>query len=203
MWELDHKECLVPKNWCFWTVVLEKTHESLLDSKEIKPVNLTGNQLWIFIGRTNASTEAPILWPPDAKNWLIGKDHDAGKGWRQEEKRMMENEMVGWSCRFDGREFVQVRGLVMDREAWHAAVRGVAKSLTHLSNLTELNSVPAPWSKSRRSLYDRQRPELCRIYIVTWLTPYTPNLHGLSITSKSCVIFCKFLNLSVPESLHL
>ena len=98
-------------------------------------------------------------------------------------------------CRF--------RELVMDREAWHAAVRGVAKSLTHLSNLTELNSVPAPWSKSRRSLYDRQRLELCTIYIVTWLTPHTPNLHGLSITSESCVIFCKFLNLSVPEILHL
>ena len=82
MWELDHKESWVPKNWCFWTVVWEKTLESPLDCKEIKPVNLKGNQSWIFIGRTDAKTEAPILWPPDAKNWLIRKDPDAGKDWR-------------------------------------------------------------------------------------------------------------------------
>ena len=93
MWELDHKESWAPKNWCFWTVVLEKTPESLLDYKEIKPVNPKGNQSWIFIGRTDA--EALILWPPNAKNWLIGKDPDAGKDWGQEEKGMTEDEMVG------------------------------------------------------------------------------------------------------------
>ena len=92
MWELDYKESWVPKNWCFWTVVLEKTLESPLDRKEIKQVNLKGNQLWIFIGRTDA--EAPILWSPDAKSWFIGKDPDAGKDWGQEEKGTTEDEMV-------------------------------------------------------------------------------------------------------------
>ena len=86
MWELDHKGGWAPKNWWFWTVVLEKTLESALDSKEIKAVNPKGNQPWIFIGRTDAEAEAPILWPPDVKNWLIGKDPDAGKDWGQEEK---------------------------------------------------------------------------------------------------------------------
>ena len=93
MWELDHKDDWAPKDWCFWTV-LEKTLESPLDCKEIKPVHLKGNQVWIFIGRTDAETEAPILWPPDVKNWLIWKDPDAGKDWRQEEKGMTEDEMV-------------------------------------------------------------------------------------------------------------
>ena len=93
MWELDHKESWAVKNWCFWTVVLEKTLESLLDCKEIKPVNPQGNQSWIFIGRIDAEAEAPILWPPDAKNWHIGKDSDAGKDWRQEENGMTEDEM--------------------------------------------------------------------------------------------------------------
>ena len=93
--ELDHKEIWAPKIWCFWTVVLEKTLESPLDCKEIQPVNLKGNRSWIFIGRTVAEDEGPILWPPDAKNWLIGKDPDAGKDWRQEEKGITEDEMVG------------------------------------------------------------------------------------------------------------
>ena len=93
MWDLDYKESWVPKNWCFWTVVLEKTLESPLDSKEIQPVHSKGNQSWIFIGRTDAET--PILWPPDVKNWLIGKDPDDGKDWRQEERGMTEDEMVG------------------------------------------------------------------------------------------------------------
>ena len=96
MWELDRKESWGLKNWCFWTVVLEKTLESPLDCKEIKPVHPKGNQSWIFIGRTDAEAGAPILWPPDAKMWLIGKDPDAGKDWRQKEKGMTEVEMVGW-----------------------------------------------------------------------------------------------------------
>ena len=96
MWELDHKEGWVLKNWCFWTVVLEKTLESPLDSKEIKWVNPKGTQSWIFIGRTDAEAEAPVLWPPDAKSWLIGKDLDAGKDWGQEEKGLTEDEMVEW-----------------------------------------------------------------------------------------------------------
>ena len=102
--ELDHKETWVPKN-CFWTVVLEKTLESPLDSKKFQPVNPKGNQSWIFIGRTDVEAETPILWPSDAKNWLIGKDPDAGKDWRREEKGMTEDEIVGWHYRLNGHEF--------------------------------------------------------------------------------------------------
>ena len=106
MWEWDYKESWVLKNWYLWTVVLEKTLESPLDSKEIEPVHSKGNQSWRFIGRTDAEAEAeaPILWPPDAKNWLIGKDPDAGKDWRCEEKGMTEDEMVGWHHWLDGHE---------------------------------------------------------------------------------------------------
>ena len=106
MWELYHKKNWAPKNWCFWTVVLEKTLESPLDCKEIQPVHPKGNQSWIFIGRTDAEAEAPILWPPDVKNWLIGRDPYPGKDWRQEEKGMTEDEMVGWHHWLDGHEFV-------------------------------------------------------------------------------------------------
>ena len=136
--ELDYKGSWVLKNWCFWTVVLEKTLESPLDCKEIQPVNLKGNQSWIFIGRTDAEPETPILWPPDAKKWLIGKDLDAGKDWRQEEKGTIEDEVIGWHHWLDGHGFEQARELVMDREAWHAAVHGVAESRTWLSKWTEL-----------------------------------------------------------------
>ena len=107
MWELDHKEIWDLKNWCFWTVVLEKTLKSPLNCEEINPVNPKENQSWIFFGRTNAEAETPILWPPDAKSWLIWKDPDAGKGWRWEEMGIAENEMVGWHHRLDGHEFEQ------------------------------------------------------------------------------------------------
>ena len=111
MWELDHKESWVPRNWCFWTVVLEKTHENPLECKEIKPVNPKGNQSWIFTGRADAEAEAPILWPPDAKNWVIGKDPDAWKYWRQEEKGMTEDEMVGWHHQLNGHDFEHATGV--------------------------------------------------------------------------------------------
>ena len=104
MWELDHKESREMKNWWFWTVVLEKTLDSPLDCKEIQPVNPKGNQSWIFIGRTDAEAEVPILWLPDVKNWLIGKGHDTGKHWRQEENETMEDETVGWHHWLNGRE---------------------------------------------------------------------------------------------------
>ena len=103
--EIWTKESWVLKNWCFWTVVLEKTLESPLESKEIKPVHFKGNQSWIFIGRTDAEAETPILWPPDVKNWLIWKEPDAGKDWRREEKGTTEDEMVGWHHQFNGHEF--------------------------------------------------------------------------------------------------
>ena len=112
MWELDHKESWALKNWCFWIVVLEKTLESPLDCKEIQPVHPKGNQSRIFIGRTDVEAEIPILWPPDANNWLIWKDPDAGKDWRWEEKGMTEDEMVGWYHWLAGREFKQALGIV-------------------------------------------------------------------------------------------
>ena len=105
MWELDYKESWALKNWCFWTVVLEKTLESPLDSKEIQPIHPKGNQSWIFIGRADAEAETPILWPPDAKNWLFWKDPDARKDWRRKEKGMTEDEMVGWHHWLIGHEF--------------------------------------------------------------------------------------------------
>ena len=110
MWELNYKDTWTPKNWCFWTMVLEKTLESPLDSKEIQLVHPKGDQPWIFIGRTDAEAKAPILWLPDAKSGLTGKDPDAGKDWRQEEKGMTENEMVGWHHQIDGHEFEQALG---------------------------------------------------------------------------------------------
>ena len=104
-WELDYKESWALINWYFWTVLLEKTLESPLDSREIKPVNPKVNQSWIFIGRTDAEAETPILWPPNVKKWLIGKDPDAGKDWRQEKKGSTEDEMVGWHHRLNGHGF--------------------------------------------------------------------------------------------------
>ena len=134
MWESDHKEGWMSKNWRFWTVVLEKTTESPLDCKEIQAVNLKGNQSWILTGRTDVEAEAPILWPCDVKNWLIGKDPDAGKDWRWEEKGTTEDEMVGWH---HWEQFEQAPGVGDDdREAWRAAVRGVAKSRPRLSDWT-------------------------------------------------------------------
>ena len=105
MWELDCEESWALKNWCFWTVVLEKTLESPLDCEEIQPVHPKGYQSWVFIGRTDVEAETPILWPPDAKSWLIGKDSDAGRDWGQEEKGKTKDEMVGWHHQLHGHEF--------------------------------------------------------------------------------------------------
>ena len=138
MWELDCEESWAPKNWCFWTVVLEKTLDSPLDFREIQTVHPKGDQSWVFIGRTDVEAETPILWPPDAKSWLIGKDPDAGKDWGQEEKGTTEDDMVGWHHRLNDVGLGGLRELVMDREAWRAVVHGVAKSLGY-DWATELN----------------------------------------------------------------
>ena len=137
MWELDYKESWEPKNWCFWTVVLEKTLESPLDCKEIQPVHPKGNQSWIFIGRIDAEADTPILWPPDVKNGLIVKDPNAGKDWGQEEKGTTEDEMSGWHTNSMDMNLVELRELVMDRESWPAAIHGVSKSRTRLSDWTD------------------------------------------------------------------
>jgi len=111
MWKLECEESWALNNWCFWTVVLEKTLESPLDCKEIQPVHSKGDQSWVFIGRTDAKAETPVLWPPHAKSWLIRKDSDAGRDWGQEEKGMTENELAGWHYRLDGREFEWTPGV--------------------------------------------------------------------------------------------
>ena len=139
MWELDYKESWMLKNWCFWTVVLEKALESPLDCKEIQPVHSKGNQSWVFIGRTDAEAETPILWPPGGKNRLIRKEPDAGKDWGQEEKGMTEDEMFSGITNSMDMGLGGLRELLMDREAWRAAIHRVAKSQTRLSDWTELS----------------------------------------------------------------
>ena len=141
MWELDYKESWAPKNWCFWTVVLEKTLESPLDCKEIQPMQPKGNQSWVFIGRTDVEAEAPVLSSPDAKSWLIWEDPDAGKDCKQEEKGMTEDEMVGWHHRLNGDGFGWTPGVgdgqggLVCCGSWGCK----GSDMTELLNWTELN----------------------------------------------------------------
>ena len=139
MWELDYKESWASKNWCLWTVVLEKTLESPLDCKEIEPVHPKGDQSWVFIGRTDAEAETPILWPPHVKSWLIRKDPDAGRDWGQEEKGTPEDEMAGWHHRLDAHKFGWTPG-VGDGQgglAWYSPGGHKELDMTERLNWTE------------------------------------------------------------------
>ena len=142
MWELDCEESWVLKNWCFWTVVLEKTLESPLDCKEIQPVHFKGDQPWVFFGRNDAKAETPILWPPDVKSWLIGKDSDAGMDWGQEEKGTTEDEMAGWHHWLDGCESEGTLGVGDGRGGLACWDSGGCKESIRLSDWTE------GWEKS-------------------------------------------------------
>ena len=185
MWELDYKESWVQKNWCFWTVVLEKTLESPLDCKEIQPVHPKGDQSWIFIWRTDAKAETPILWPPDVENWLIGKDPDAWKDWRQEEKGMTKDRMVGWhhwlnesrSWWWTGRSGVlQSMGSQRVRHDWATEVNWTLPSflillVQHYSLVSGLVNEKRAWS----SHLDRKlkgehcpRPQTVTVMVTSW-----------------------------------
>ena len=181
MWELDYKESWLPENWCFWAVVLEKTLESPLDSKEIKPVHPKGNESMIFIGRTDAEVEAPMLWLPDLKSWLFGKDPDAGKDWGQE-KRATENEMVGWHHWFNGHEFEQTQE---DSEG--------QGSLACCSPWGHKESDMTEWLNNSNTLYPNSH---CKMYL-TGDFPLGP-MKNISINKNDFHIFT--VN-SMPRSL--
>ena len=155
MWQLNCKERWTPKNWCFWTVVLEKILECPLNSKEIKSVSPKENQPWIFIGRTDAEAEAPILWTPDVKSQLIGKDPNGRKDWRQEEKRVTEDETVGWHLLHNGHEVEQTPGDSKGEGSLVCAAHGVAESETtsQLDNKCKTKTQLWPQKKSPQRVY--------------------------------------------------
>ena len=163
MWELDYKESWAPKNWCFWTVVLEKTLESPLDCKEMQPVHPKLNQSWIFIGRTDAKAETPIFWPPDVKNWLIWKDPDAGKDWGQEEKGMTEDEIVGCHHWLNGHGFGWTPKLG-DGQGGLVCCRSWGRKESDMTEWTELNwtdvEVPILWPPDAKNWFIWKEPDI-------------------------------------------
>ena len=178
MWELDHKESWAPKNWFFWTVVLEKTFESPLGHKEIKPVNSKGNQSWIFTGSTNAEVEAPILWPPDVKKRLIRKEPDVGKDWGWEEKEITEDELVGWHHLLDGHEFEQAPGVGDGQGSLVCCSPWGCKE----SDMTERLNWTYPFS--RESSWPRNRTGVSSIaggFFTSWATREAPKVTCLLI----------------------
>jgi len=205
MWELDCEESWVPKNWYFWTVVLEKTLESPLDCKEIKPVHSKGDPSWVFFGRTDAKAETPVLWLPHVKNWLIGKDPEGGIGGRRRRGRQRIRCLEGITDLMD-MSLGKLRELVMDREAWCAAIHGVAKSQTQLSNWTELN-----WRLTHRPTFTFFAPILSPwmnlpllsdgLFLLGW-TSWGDIQTELLVKSSYLSILVKFhwLAISIPHT---
>ena len=176
MWKLDYKESWAPKNWCFWTVVLEKTLESPFDCKEIQPIHPKGNQSWLFIGRTDAEAETPILWSPDVKNWLIGKDPDAEKDWGQE-KGMKEDKTVGWHHQLNGHEFEQALGVgdgqgsLVCCSLWDRKESDTTEQLNNNKQITigQSYTVTSPIEN-----HLMEKPALRKLKTVSWQEDCTP-----------------------------
>ena len=193
---LDHKEGWVLKNWCFWSVVLEKTFGSPLDCKEVKPINPKGNQPWIFIERTDAEAEASILWPPDAKSQLTGKDPDAGEEWGQKEKQATEDKITGWHHQLSGPEFEQTLELVKDREAWCATVYGVAESdMTGWLNWTDTYMHTHTYIHILSTNIQHKQVCVC-IYIYIYIYPFP-----IIYITYFWLIKCKFTEKAFNSSL--
>ena len=189
MWELDCEESWAPKNWCFWSVVLEKTLERPLDCKEIQPVHSKGNQSWVFIGRTDAKAETPILWPPPAKSWLIGKDSDAGRDWGQEEKGMTEDEMAGWHHRLSGHEFEWTPG-VGDGQGVLACCNSWGRKesdTTERLNWTEVSEASAENSEAKVSSYLNKRSKAYISWCSLWTSLKKAKLGRSSRSDRSLI----------------
>ena len=196
MWVLDYKESRVPKNWCFWTAVLEKTLESPLDCKEIKPVHPKGDQSWVFIGRTDAEAETPVLWPPDVKSWLIRKDPDAGKDWRQE-KGMTKDETVGWYHGLDG-HYVWVSS----RSWWWTGKPGVLQS-TGLQRVGQNWPTESNWATAYMTSQGHQRRINPDIKPLPWAEDDTARRWHVVGRKSSKARFCPWrANSTVKQTKH-